>query len=368
MTILRIGYVAETLPSDAAGAPPGADLRLRHLRGAGHAVQLIRPRRPGEPARRDADEWRCGLTLPGTLRTLWQDAGTRPDIVHVATPGPLGWAALHAARAEGIPASADFRIRASGPGWLRAALLGYLRRLHAMAAGSFVPTAELARELDSQGFERLFVLGRGVDTRLFSPARRDAALREDWRAGAGERVLLYVGPLAAEHNAELALQMFARLGARRPGLRRVVVGDGPLRARLEREHPGVRFAGALTGHALARHYASADVLLFPGLGDGCSHVVLEAQASGLAVAAFDHGAAARHVRDGISGCLATAGDGLAGLEAFFDAATRALQASTPDGPLRTQARLAACQVDWADVLRRFEQQLERLARTRPLAA
>jgi glycosyltransferase involved in cell wall biosynthesis len=365
---VRIGYVADTMPFDAAGDPPGADLWLRHLRGAGHAVQLIRPRRAGEPARRDADEWRCGLSMPGGLRRLWHDAGTRPDIVHVATPGPLGWAALRAARAEGIPASADFRIRTGVPGWLHAALLGYLRRLHAMAAGSFVPTAELARELDAQGFERLFVLGRGVDTRLFSPARRDAALREDWRACAGERVLLYVGPLAAEHNAELALQMFARLGARRPGLRRVVVGDGPLRARLEREHAGVRFVGAQAGHALARHYASADVLLFPGLGERCSHVVLEAQASGLAVAAFADGAAARHIRDGVSGCLAAASGGLAGLEAFFDAATRALQASAPDGPLRAQARLAACQVDWTGVLRRFEQQLERLARHRPLAA
>ncbi|MDR7331272.1 glycosyltransferase [Roseateles asaccharophilus] len=365
---MRIGYVAETLPPDVLGDSPSADQRLRHLRSAGHAVQLIRPRRPGEPPRRDADEWCCGLTTPGALRSLWRDARMRPDIVHVATPGPLGWAALRAAHAEGIPASADFRIRASGPGWLRAALLSYLRRLHAMAAGSFVATAELARELDARGFERLFVLGRGVDTRLFSPTRRDAALREHWRASAAERVLLYVGPLTEEHNAGVALQMFARLGARRPGLRRVVVGDGPLRARLEREHPGVRFAGSLAGHALARHYASADVLLFPSLDDGCSHVVLEAQASGLAVAAFDRGAAARHVRDGVNGCLAATCDGLAGLEAFFDAATRALEASAPDGPLRTQARLAGCQADWGDVLRRFEQQLEQLAHARPAAA
>jgi glycosyltransferase involved in cell wall biosynthesis len=377
---VRIAYVTETFPPEINGVALTAERALRQLRAAGHAVQLVRPRRAPEPALRNADEWRCaggpipmypelrfGLATPGALRRLWRDGGGPPDLVHVATPGPLGWAALRAARAEGVPTSADFRTnfhsycRHYGLGLLTPVVLGYLRRLHAMADATFVPTPELARELAAQGFERLRVLGRGVDAQLFAPEKRDSALRRDWGAAPDERVLLHVGRLAPEKNPGLALQTFERLRASRPGLRMVVVGDGPLRAALQRAHPGVRFTGMQTGPALARCYASADVFLFPSLTDTFGNVVLEALASGLAVAAFDTGAAGHHVRDGVSGCLAPRADGPGGAEAFLDAATRALDASAPDGELRMEARLAAGQADWAGVLHRFEQQLQQLA-------
>ncbi|KQY88878.1 MULTISPECIES: glycosyltransferase family 1 protein [Roseateles] len=377
---MRIAYVTETFPPEINGVALTAERAVRHLRAAGHAVQLIRPRRPEDAPCRNAEEWRCGggpipmypelrygWATPAALRELWRETGGLPDIVHVTTPGPLGWAALRAAQAEGLPASADFRTNFHaycshyGLGWLEPVVLGYLKRLHAMAATSFVPTRELARQLAAHGFERLQVLGRGVDPKLFTPKRRDPALRQDWRAGSDSRVLLYVGRLAAEKNAGLALQTFERLSARRPGLRMVVVGDGPMRAKLQRAHPRARFVGMQTGTALARHYASADVFLFPSLTDTFGNVVLEALASGLAVAAFDTAAPGQHVRDGISGCLAPACDGLEAADAFLDAATRALDASEPDGLLRLEARLTATQADWTSVLHRFEQELQQLA-------
>ncbi|MFG6416462.1 glycosyltransferase family 4 protein [Roseateles sp. DC23W] len=377
---VRIAYVTDTFPPEINGVALTAERALAHLRGAGHAVQLIHPRRPGEASRRDADEWRCGgaplplypglrvgLATPGVLRALWREHGGLPDLVHVATPGPLGWAALSAARAAGVPASADFRTNFHsycshyGLGWLAPVVLGHLKRVHALADLNFVPTAELAGLLTAQGFERLQVLGQGVDAQLFSPTRRDAPLREDWRAGTEHRVMLYVGRLAAEKNVGLALHTFERLSARRPGLRMVVVGDGPMRERLQRQHPSVRFVGMQTGAALARHYASADVFLYPSLTDVFGNVTLEALASGLAVAAFDTGAAARHVRDGVSGCLTPPSLGLAAADAFLDAATRALEASAPGGAMRRQAREATLQAGWPPVLRRFEQQLIQLA-------
>ncbi|RZJ02178.1 MAG: glycosyltransferase, partial [Rubrivivax sp.] len=159
----------------------------------------------------------------------------------------------------------------------------------------------------------------------------------------------------------LALQTFERLSARRPGLRMVVVGDGPMRARLERAHPRARFVGMQTGQALARHYASADVFLFPSLTETFGNVTLEALASGLAVAAFDTGAAGQHIRDGVSGCLAPPCEGLSTADAFLDAATRALGSCEADGLLRMEARLAACQADWDGVLRRFDQHLRLVA-------
>lgn len=377
---MRIAYVTETFPPEINGVSLTAERTVAHLRDSGHAVQLVRPRRADELPRMDADEWRCagapiplypelryGWARPGALRALWRRNGAPPDVVHVVTPGPLGWAALRAAREEGIPTSADFRTNFHaycghyGLGWLEPVVLAYLKRLHAMADLTFVPTQELADQLAGHGFERLAVLGRGVDGRRFSPARRDLALREEWRAGPEHRVLLHVGRLAPEKNAGLALQTFERLSARRPGLRMVVVGDGPLRAKLEKAHPRARFVGMQTGAALARHYASADVFLFPSLTETFGNVTLEALSSGLAVAAFDTGAAAQHVRDGISGCLAPPSEGLAAADRFLDAATRALDASAPDGLLRLEARLAAGQADWEAVLRRFEQQLCRVA-------
>lgn len=376
---MRIAYVTETYPPEINGVSLTAERSVAHLRNAGHAVQLVRPRQPGEAARRDADEWRCagaripmypdlryGLAVPAGLRALWRDTGL-PELVHVATPGPLGWAALRAARALGLPSSADFRTNFHaycghyGLGLLEPVVFGYLRRLHAMADCNFVPTPELQRQLAARGFERLQVLGRGVDARRFTPDKRDLRLRSDWNAGPDHRVLLHVGRLAPEKNPALALQTFERLAARRPGLRMVVVGDGPLRESLERAHPAVRFVGMQTGTALARHYASADVFLFPSLTDTFGNVTLEALASGLAVAAFDTGAAGQHVRDGASGCLAPPCQGLAAADAFLDAATRALDASAPDGLLRMEARLAATQADWAGVQRRFEQHLAQLA-------
>jgi glycosyltransferase involved in cell wall biosynthesis len=377
---VRIAYVTETYPPEINGVALTAERTVRYLRASGHRVQLMRPRHGHEAARRDADEWRSagapipmypelrfGWATPGALREAWRREGGAPDLVHVATPGPLGWAALRAAREEGIPTSADFRTNFHaycghyGLGWLEPVVLGYLRRFHGLADLNFVPTQELARQLAGHGFERLEVLGRGVDARQFSPARRDLELRRDWRAGPDHRVLLHVGRLAPEKNAGLALQTFERLSARRPGLHMVVVGDGPMRAKLERAHPRVKFVGMQTGQALARHYASADVFLFPSLTETFGNVTLEALASGLAVAAFNTGAAAQHIRDGVSGCLAPPCEGLNAADAFLDAATRALDACEADGLLRLEARLAACQADWDGVLRRFDQLLRAVA-------
>lgn len=384
---MRIAYVSETFPPEINGVALTAERTVQALRAAGHGLQLIRPRQAGEAARRDATEWRCpggpipmypalryGWATPSALRALWQEADALPELVHVATPGPVGWAALRAARSLGLPTSADFRTNFNaycghyGLGWLEPVALGYLKRLHAMADQTFVPTPELRDQLAGHGFERLKVLGRGVDATRFSPSRRDPGLREDWRASDGHRVLLYVGRLAAEKNVSLALQTFERLSARRPGLRMVVVGDGPQREKLERAHPQARFVGMKTGLELARHYASADVFLFPSLTDTFGNVTLEALASGLAVAAFDTGAAGQHVVDGVSGCLAPVSEGLAGVDAFLATATQALDASAPGHPMRQAARLAALQADWGRVQHRFEQHLQGLVSPAPVAA
>lgn len=375
---MRIAYVTETWPPEVNGVSLTAARSVAWLRDAGHVVQLVRPRQRGEPVRDDQHEWRTrggpiplypdlrfGLAGVGTLRRRWRRFA--PALVHAATPGPLGWAALRAARLEGIPTSADYRThfhaysRHYGLGWCEAGVLAWLRRLHAQADCNFVPTVRLARQLARQGFERLTVVGRGVDAAAFTPARRDPALRREWRAAAEHRVLLHVGRLAPEKNVQLALDTFEHLRLRTPGLRMVVLGDGPLRRRLEAAHPAVHFAGQQTGDALARHYASADVFLFPSLTDTFGNVVLEAMASGLALVAFDAAAAGAHVNHGLNGLLAPPNGGARG---FADAAAEALLHADPESALRHAARVHALRQDWAGVLQRFERRLLEVAAAR----
>ena len=368
---MRIAYVTETWPPELNGVSLTVERTVRFLRGRGHLVELIRPRQPGE-ARLDAsDEFRTagcvipmypdlrfGLALPGSLRQRFRQS--RPDLVHLATPGPLAWAALAAAGSLGIATTSDFRTnfhqysRHYGLGFLAGGVLGLLRRFHNLTRRTFVPTQASRRELTRAGFQHISVVGRGVDTSRFTPAARSAELRESWQAGDDTPVFLAVGRVAAEKNVELALRAFESARRQRPDLRMVVVGDGPARERLAAAYPAARFVGAKRGDELAAYYASADAFLFPSLSDTFGNVVMEALASGLPVVAFDCAAAAEHVVDGMSGRIAVPGD-----EAGFIAEATAL-AVDPHSlrPMRDAAVNAARRATWNEVLERFESRLQ----------
>jgi glycosyltransferase involved in cell wall biosynthesis len=368
---MRIAYVSETWPPEVNGVAFTAARCVRHLRAAGHEVQLVRPRQVGEAARDDADEWRtAGWPIPmypalrfgwagsAALRARW--CGERaPDLVHLVTPGPLARNAARAAWLERIPVTADFRTnfhaysRHYRCGWAEPLVLAWLRSLHRHAQCTFAPTDALAAELRAQGFGEVRVVGRGVDAQRFTPAQRDDELRRAWGAAEGDPVFLHVGRLAAEKNVRLAGAAFECVRARQPRARLVVVGDGPQRAQLAARHPQAVFAGEQRGDALARHYASADVFLFPSLTDTFGNVTLEAMASGLAIVAYDVAAARQHLVDGHSACLARP----QAPHRFGIAALRALEMAQPDSPLRRRARQAALALDWGTVLRGFERQL-----------
>ena len=162
--------------------------------------------------------------------------------------------------------------------------------------------------MTAQGFTNVQVFGRGVDTALFSPARRCAELRAQWGCGPNDPALLYVGRLAAEKNIALVTETFAATQAGIPNARCVLVGDGPELPRLRRSFPQFRFAGAKVGVELAEHYASADLFVFPSLTETFGNVVPEAMASGLAVVAFDDAAAHTYIRNGDNGIAVKPGD------------------------------------------------------------
>lgn len=366
---MRIAYVTETYPPELNGVSLTVERTVGHLRQRGHAVELIRPRQAGEAALESDTELRTlgcpipmypdlriGLAAGGRLRERFER--TRPQLVHIATEGPLGWAALRAARALQLPVTSDFRTnfhlysRYYGLGWLSPLVQDVLRRFHNRGDLSFVPTEAVRQQLATAGFERLEVVGRGVDTTLFDPAKRSPALREQWGAGEGP-VLLYVGRLAAEKNVTLALCAFEAVRLRRPSAAMVVVGDGPLRHRLEAEFPAARFVSVQRGEALAQHYASADLFLFPSLSETFGNVTLEALASGLPVVAFNTAAAADHVDDCASGLLAPVGDEKAFIASVCSLAWQVRHL----GSVRAAARQAALQARWPEVLARFEAQL-----------
>lgn len=366
---MRIAVVTETYPPELNGVSLTVERAVRHLRARGHAVELVRPRQPGEAALDSETELRTGgcpipmypdlrigLASSGSLRQRFQR--TRPQLVHVATEGPLGWAALRAARSLGLPVTSDFRTnfhqysRYYGLGWLAPVVHDALRRFHNRAQLTFVPTQAVQRELSAAGFERLEVVGRGVDTVMFTPDKRNEALRRAWGAGDGP-VLLYVGRLAAEKNVTLALCAFEAVRLRMPSARMVVVGDGPMRRKLQEDFPAANFVGVQRGEALASHYASADLFLFPSLSDTFGNVTLEALSSGLPVVAFDTAAAADHVDDCDSGLLAPVGDEKAFIASVCSLAWQHRQL----GSVRRHARRTALNTQWPEVLARFEKHL-----------
>ncbi|MGH6611495.1 MAG: glycosyltransferase family 4 protein [Burkholderiaceae bacterium] len=364
---VRIAYVTETYPPEVNGVAMSVDRFVRGLRARGHSIDLVRPRQSHEPACDSRNEWRSpgipipiyrdlrvGLPLVSRLKRRWNKV--RPELVHVATEGPLGWAAIRAARAGGLPVTSDFRTNFDQYsehyrlGWMRSVAGAYLKHFHNSTDRTFVPTAATSKALTQRGFERTEVVGRGVDTEAFSPTHASARLRASWGADENTPVLLYVGRLAAEKNVPLAFNAYEAVRARIPGARFVVVGDGPLHKRLAREHPNAIFTGTQRGAALNEHYASADIFLFPSTTETFGNVTLEALASGLLVVAFRSGAAAVHIDDCTSGILVEPGDS----QGFVAGACALAQQFGSLGLMRDGARRAGLAASWDAVINRFE--------------
>jgi glycosyltransferase involved in cell wall biosynthesis len=368
---LRIAVVTETWPPDINGVANTLSRIVSGLQALGHQIWLVRPRQtPDEsPAPRDRFEetlvgglpipfyrqLRMGLPARKDLTRLW--VRERPDIVHIATEGPLGWSALKAARKLKLPISTDFRTNFHaysqhyGIGWLRGAIMSYMKRFHNGADCTMVPTARLQGELAALGFERLQVVPRGVDTELFTPDRRDRSLRAGWGASDHTLVLLCVSRLAPEKNLALVIKAWQAMKEKRPDTKLVLVGDGPQREALAALDPDIVFAGFRSGDDLARHYASADLFAFASLTETFGNVTLEALASGLAVVAYAHAAAGELITEGRNGIIAPADDSAAFVRAVIELGlddSRRLAAGRA-------ARNSALDLEWSAIYRRTEQ-------------
>ncbi|WP_339449898.1 glycosyltransferase family 4 protein [Pseudomonas sp. EA_5y_Pfl2_R50] len=372
-TALHITLISETFPPEINGVANTLGRLCDGLRARGHRVDLVRPRQASDPQRAEDDALLLcrGWPLPGYPGLQWGQSSMhkllrrwkrqRPDVLYIATEGPLGLSALRAARRLGISVVSGFHTNFQqytsqyGLGLLTRMLTHYLRWFHNRSAMTLVPSVSQRLELERRHFERLALLSRGVDSQLFHPSKRLNALREQWGLGERDIAVIHVGRLAPEKNLGLLKRSFDTLRSSYPqrNLKLIVVGDGPQRLALEKELPEAIFCGAQRGEALAAHYASGDLFVFPSLTETFGNVVLEALASGLGVVAYDQAAAAQHIRHGYNGVLAMPGDE----QAFCEAAAWLLEEEETLRCVRLNARQHASRQGWAAIIEQFESHL-----------
>lgn len=343
------------------------------LKKQGHSLGIVRPRQSSEAQNATYadtliinglplpgyDGLRFGLPCRSKLRKHWE--AKRPDIIYAATEGPLGQSAIRAAEDLEIPIVSGFHtnfheyMKHYKLPLLEKMVRGFLRKTHNKTRRTFAPSKDVISKLDAMGIEGTRLLGRGVDTQLFSPAKRDSALRQRWGINdASGMVAIFVSRLAAEKNIPLAAKAFEAIQARFPEVACVFVGDGPERTKLEKAHPEFIFSGMQQGEDLARHYASGDIFIFPSITETFGNVVTEAMASGLVAVAYDYAAPRRFIEDGTNGFLANYDDE----NQFLEATNRALDSRDKWSSIRSAARQTAEGLSWGGIVRDFAAELQ----------
>jgi len=265
---------------------------IRELEALGHEVEVMHPALGATVAAPRYNEIRLSLA-PWRIVSR---AMARPfDAVHIATEGPIGFEARRRCESRRIPYTTSYHTQF--PEYMRryfalppAATWRFMRWFHGGARATLAPTQQVTEQLRAHGIARAQTWCRGVDTAQFRP------IEGGLFADLPRPVHLYAGRVAREKNID------AFIDAPLPGSK-VVVGDGPERARLERSHPHVRFVGYKFGDELAAHYAAADVFVFPSRTDTFGVVMLEANACGTPIAAYPVTGPIDVVREGVNGAL-----------------------------------------------------------------
>jgi phosphatidylinositol alpha 1,6-mannosyltransferase len=285
-----VGRLLDTGHQALVVAPrPGPD----HYR----SVPVVRVRSVGLPGYRS---FRVGLPDPQVESSL---AAFAPDVVHLASPAVLGAQGLRVARRLGAPTVAVYQTNLSG--FVRRyrapaarAVDAWVGRIHRGADRTLVPSASSWAQLEALGVRDLHLWRRGVDTSLFGPSARNAAVHDSWTGPARPVVVGYVGRLAREKQVRRLVEV-----ARVPGSRLVVIGDGPERGWLQHHLPDAVFTGMLRGRELAQAFASLDLFVHTGVDETFCQTVQEAQASGVPVIAPASGGPLDLVAHGLSGLL-----------------------------------------------------------------
>lgn len=290
---MRIALLTDAWAPQVNGVVTALTALVAELEAAGHQVLVIHP---GLFVTVPCPTYReirlAAAPLPGVATRMQR---FMPDAVHIATEGSVGLAGWLYCLIRRWHFTTSFHTRF--PEYLNArwpflpVSLGYrvLSQFHRRAVRTMVSTTPLAGFLESQGFSRLALWRRGVDTNLFR-AVPPADL------GLPGPVFTYFGRVAPEKNIEAFLRLEL------PGSK-LVVGDGPARERLQRRYPHVCFVGMRLGEDLIAHLCAADCLVFPSLTDTLGLVLMEAMACGVPVAAYPVTGPKQVVHNGVTGVL-----------------------------------------------------------------
>jgi phosphatidylinositol alpha 1,6-mannosyltransferase len=338
---MRIAIIAESFPPDVNGVAHSVVRIAEHLVRRGHAPLVIAPapssstraltgahpfpviRVPSMPLPRYRS-LRLGLPGPKLTDALVAHA---PDMVHLACPFLLGARGVALAQQRRMPCLAVYQTDVAAYartylGWGQAAVWKWMRTIHNGADRTLAPSTRSADDLVAHGIQRVWLWRRGVDTVRFDPAKRDELVRKAL-APDGEVLVGYVGRLAPEKRVDLLART-----SDLPGVRVVIVGDGPARRDLEKALPKAIFLGTRHGAQLARLFASLDIFAHTGPHETFGQTIQEAFASGLPVVAPSAGGPVDLVTPGVNGTLVPPEDG--------DALAGAVAQLVSDGELRRQ--------------------------------
>lgn len=370
---MNVCIVTETYPPEVNGVAMTLSRISQGLRRQGHEVTIVRPRQSSEAQNASYahetivpglplpgyDGLRFGLPCRRKLRKVWEKRP--PDIIYAATEGPLGQSAINAAEDLKIPVTSGFHtnfheyMKHYKLPILERMVGGFLKKTHNRTLRTFAPSQDVIERLNEMGIKGTRLLGRGVDTELFCPSKRDPALRQRWGVDNESGVVaIFVSRLAAEKNIPLAAKAFERIRQRHPDVACVFVGDGPERTKLEKKHSDFIFAGMQKGEDLARHYASGDIFVFPSITETFGNVVTEAMASGLVTLAYDYAAPRRYIVNGENGYTAPFDDEAA----FMSQLDIALKSQSEWSAIRRLARAKAETLGWDGIVEGFASELK----------
>ncbi len=360
---MRIALVTGNFGYIRDGASQALNLLVDHLSRAGHIVRVYTPAAAECAVAAGAtlvsipsikiprrSEYRLALGLPRAQRR--DLVSFRPDVLHLAAPDLLGFAALRLAERCGWPVIASLHTRFETYlefyklGWLRPLVEQRLHAFYRRADLVLAPTRSLCDDFASQGLgAKVRLWSRGVDRSRFDPQRRDP----EWRRARGFRdddiVLLFFGRLVREKGTQTFVDTVRLLRARGFAARVLIVGDGPERHSLAGHLPDAEFTGFLTGDELGRALASSDIFVNPSRSEAFGNVNLEAMAAGLAIVTADEGSSRELIEHERTGLLCAPG----GAEGYADAVSRLVRDVPLQRRLGSAARRASEAYQWEHI-------------------
>lgn len=335
---MRILIVTDAWPPQVNGVVRTLQTVGQQLRKLGHDIHYMTPegrRVWGMPSYKEIE-----ISLVGSRQIGREIDEFAPDAIHIATEGPLGWAARRACLRRDLPFTTSFHTRFAEYAQLRVPVPGVdriiwrlLRHFHKHSHAVMTPSLTISKLLVEHGFKNVQTWTRGVDHKVFKPGPRDYFKLP-------RPIMVLSGRVIIDKNIDAFLKLDL------PGTK-VVIGDGPDRKALESRYPEAVFTGFLHEHTYAHALASADCFLFPSLTDTFGLVMVEAMACGTPVAAFNVPSPVDVVEDGITGCLDVD---------LTSAITRALALD------RTIVQTAAQKFTWEKTAQMFENWLVKIVR------